>query len=82
MQLLDSRSSNKHVALQNLSVCYKLKNIRQHFRNNELKILNLAWNDEFELAEGYYSVSDIDIQDYIKYTIKNMEHYSIMPLFI
>ena len=30
------------------------------------------WNDEFELPDGSYSMSDI--QDYFKYIIKNMQH--------
>ena len=30
-----------------------------------------AWNDEFELPDGTYSMSDI--QDYIKYIIKKNE---------
>ena len=33
-QRLDLRSSNKHVALQNLSIYYMWKNIRKHYKNN------------------------------------------------
>ena len=47
------------------------KNIRQQYRNNKLKILASTWNDEFELPDESYSVSDI--QDYIKYIIKEHE---------
>ena len=39
-----------------------------------------AWNDEFELRFGSYSVSDI--QDYINYVMKNMKHYALILLFI
>ena len=35
------------------------KKIKQQYKNNELKIIALTWNDEFELPEGFYSVSDI-----------------------
>ena len=56
------RSSNKHVALQNLSIYYVWKNIRQQYENNNLKIIAPRWNDEFELPDGCFSVSDI--QDY------------------
>ena len=63
-QRLDLRSSNKHVALQNLSIYYNWKNIRQQCKNNKLKMIVPTWNDEFELLDGSYSVSDI--QDYIK----------------
>ena len=64
-QRLDLRGSNKHVALQNLSIYYTWKNIRKHCKNNKLKIMAPTWNDEFELTDGFYSVSDI--QDYIEY---------------
>ena len=62
-QWLDWRRSNKHVALQNSPIYYTWKNIRKQYKNNKL-----AWNDELELPDGSYFVSDI--QDYIKYIIK------------
>ena len=34
-------------------------------------------NDEFEVPDGSYSVSDI--HDFIKYIIKNMKHLAILP---
>ena len=37
-QRLDLRSSNKHLTLQNLSIFYNWKNIRQQYKNNKLKI--------------------------------------------
>ena len=39
LQKLDLRSSNKHVALQNLSNYYMRKNIKQHNKNNKLKLI-------------------------------------------
>ena len=71
-QRLDLRSSNKHVALQNVSNYYTWKNIRQQYKNNKLKIRAPAWNDEFELPDGSYSVSVI--QNYIEYTIQKAEN--------
>ena len=44
-QRLDLRSSNKHVALQNLSIG---KNIRQQYINKKLKIIAPTWNDKSE----------------------------------
>ena len=48
---------------------------QQHYENNSslihhqfFKIISPTWNDEFELPDGSYSVSDI--QDYIEYIIK------------
>ena len=71
-QKVDLRSSNTHVALRELSIYYTWKNIRKQCKNNKLKILAPTWNDEFELLDGSYSVSDI--QDYIEYIIKNINH--------
>ena len=38
-QRLDLTSSNKHVALQNLSIYYTWKNIRKQYKNNKLKTI-------------------------------------------
>ena len=37
------------------------------------------WNDEYELPNGLYPVSDI--QDYNKYIVKNMKNYPLILLF-
>ena len=55
--------SNKHVSFQNLYIYYTWKNIIKQFKNNKLKIIVPTWNDEFELPDGFYCVSDD--QDYI-----------------
>ena len=57
-RILDLKSSDKHDALQNLSIYYTWKNIRKQCKNNKLKIIAPTWNDEFELPGGSYSVSD------------------------
>ena len=46
-QRLDLRSSNKHVTLQNLSIYYSWKNIRNQYKHNKLRIIAPTWNDEF-----------------------------------
>ena len=76
-QRLDLRSSNKHVALQYLLICSTWKNLRKQHKNNKLKIIATTWNDEFELPDGSYSVSDI--QDYIEYIIKEHETLTAIP---
>ena len=38
-QRLDLRSLNKRFTLQNLSIYYTWKNIRQQYKNNKLKII-------------------------------------------
>ena len=48
------------------------KNIRKQYNKNKLKMIAPIWNDEFELPDGYYSVSDI--QDCIQYIIKKHEY--------
>ena len=67
-QRLDLRSLNKHVSLQNLFIYYTWKIIKQLYKNNKLKIIAPSWNDEFELPDGSYSVSDI--QNHIEYIIR------------
>ena len=52
LQRLDLRSSDKYVALENLSIYYTWKNIRKQYKNNKLKIIAPTWNDEFELPDG------------------------------
>ena len=56
---------------QNLTVCYTWKNARQQYKNNKPKVKAAELNNEFELPDCFYSVSDI--QEYIKYIINNHE---------
>ena len=79
---LDLRSSNKHVAPQNLSIYYTWKNIRKQCKNNKLKKkIAPMRNDEFDLPDGSYSVSDI--QSDIKYIIKKHEKLTaILPIHV
>ena len=58
----------KDTALSNLSMYYTWKNIKSSYNNNKFKISAPTWNDEFELPDGSYSVSDI--QDYFHYMLK------------
>ena len=62
---LDLRRSDKYVALSNFSIYYTWKNIKKSCNNNKFKISTSTWDDEFELPDGSYSVSDI--QDYYEY---------------
>ena len=70
---LDLRRGQKSVALSNLSVYYKWKNIKSSYNNNKFKISAPTWSDEFKLPDGSYSISDI--QDYFEYILKkHSEH--------
>ena len=62
---LDLRLGEKVIALSNLSIYYTWRNIKSSYINNKFKISAPTWNDEFELPDGSYAVSNI--QDYFKY---------------
>ena len=68
---INLKKSDRYVALSNLSIYYKWKNIKKLYKNNKLKISASTWNEEFELPDGSYSVADI--QDYFEYILKNHE---------
>ena len=75
--ILDLKSLNKLVAFQNLSLYYTWKNIRKQHKNDKLKIIAPAWNDEFELPDGFFSVPNIE--DRIVCIIKNYEKLPANP---
>ena len=56
---INLKRSDKHVALLNLSIYYTWNNIKKSYKNNKFKILAPTWNEEFELPDGSYYVSDI-----------------------
>ena len=64
---LDLRRGEKIIALSNLSIYYTWKNIKSSYNNNKFKISAPTWNDEFELPDGPYFLSDI--QDYFEYIL-------------
>ena len=72
-QRLDLRSSDKHFALQNLSIYYTWKNLRKLYTNNKFKIIAPKWIDELDLPDL------LDIQDYIEYIIKKHETLTAIP---
>ena len=59
------------MALANLSIYYRWKNIKSAYNNNKFEISASAWNGEFDLPDESYSISDI--QDYFEYIIKKHE---------
>ena len=65
------------MALANLSIFCTRKNIKYEYNNNKFKISASTWNDEFDLPDGSYSVSDI--QDYFEYIIKKNETMANNP---
>ena len=67
---------NKNVALVNLSIYYTLKNIKFASSNNKFKKSVPTWNNEFDLIDGSYSISEI--QDYFEFIIKKHETLEIL----
>ena len=65
---IDLRRKDKYIALSNLSIYYAWKNIKKSYKNNKFKISASTWNEEFELPDGSYHISDI--QDYFEYIFK------------
>ena len=65
---IDLRRKDQYIALSNLSIYYAWKNIKKSHKNNKFKISAPIWNEEFELPNGSYSISDI--QDYLEYVLK------------
>ena len=74
---INLKRSDKYVALSNLSIYYTWKNIKKSYKNNKFKISAPTRNEECELPDGSYSVSDI--QDYFECIIKNLETFTDNP---
>ena len=65
---LDLKIGEKVIALLNLSIYYTRRNIKNSYNNNKFKISAPTRNDEFELPDGSYSVSEI--QDYFEHILE------------
>ena len=67
---LDLRRGEKSVALSNVSIYSAWKNIKSSYKNNKFKTSAPTRNDEIEIPDESYSISDIqDYFDYILLTI-------------
>ena len=62
---INLKRKNEYVALSNVIIYCTWKNIKQLYKNKSFKISAPTWNEEFELPDGSYSVSDI--QHYLEY---------------
>ena len=67
LQIKQTYKQKKYKTLSNLSIYYKWK-ILKSCKNNKFKISAPTWNEEFELPDGSYYVSDI--QDNFEYILK------------
>ena len=50
---------------------------KSSYKNNKLKISAPTWNDNFELPNGSYLISDI--QDYFEYILKRYNENIVNP---
>ena len=64
-QFTDKRNlknpNSKNIGLVNLSIYYIWKNIKSAYNNNKFKTSAPTWNDEFDLPDGSYSISDMKL---------------------
>ena len=51
--------NNKNIGLVNLSIYYTWKNIKSEYNNNKFKISTPNWNNELDLPDRSYSISDV-----------------------
>ena len=65
---LDLKIGEIVIVLSNLSIYYTWKNIKNSYNKNDFKISATTWNDEFELPDGSYCLSDI--QDYFDFILE------------
>ena len=62
------KKGKKNIALSNLSAYYTWRSTKKLYNNNKFKISVLTWNDEFEIPDESYLISDI--QDYFEYIFR------------
>ena len=55
-----------------------MKNAKKSLKNNKFKISDPTWNEELELPDGSYSISDI--QDYFEIILKQHGEKTNIPL--
>ena len=55
---INLKGSDKYVALSNLSIYCTWKSTKKSYKNRKLKTSAWPWNEEFQLPDGSYSVSD------------------------
>ena len=65
---LDLKQVKRLLLYQALVFIIHWRNIKSSYNHNKFKISEPTWNDNFELPDGSYSVSDI--QDYFEYILK------------
>ena len=57
--------TDRYISLSNLRMYDTWKNIKKSYKNNIFNVSAPTWNEELELPDASYSLSDI--QDYFQY---------------
>ena len=65
---INLRRKDEYIALSDLSIYSTWKNIKKSYKNNKFKISAPTWDEEFELPDGSYFISNI--QDCFEYILK------------
>ena len=56
---IELRRKDIYTASSTVSISYTWKNIKESYKNNKFNISAPTWNDEFELPDESYSISNI-----------------------
>ena len=59
---LNLKNPNKNIALANLSIYYAWKNVKLDYNINKFKISAPTWNDTFDVPDGSYSITALQIR--------------------
>ena len=51
---MDLWRSDKRIALSDLSICYRQKNIKISWPSNKFKISGTAWDEKISIIQGYF----------------------------
>ena len=74
---INLRRKDEYIALSDLSIYSTWKNIKKSYKNNKFKISAPTWDEEFELPDGSYFISNI--QDCFEYVLKTHGEKRVNP---
>ena len=74
---INLKRNDKYVALSRLKIHYTWTNIKKSYKNNKFKRSAPTWNEQFELPDETYSVSDVQV--YFEYIFKKHGEKSNNP---
>ena len=72
---IDLGQKDKYIALLNLSIYYTWRNIKKSYKSNKFKTSAPTQNEEFEVLDRSYSISDI--QDYFEHILNREKQLTL-----